>query len=503
MADLDVATILQTVQNITDWDHKMTLRLIGYMRGNQDGNIHNVFFDGYPVKGLPSQLAAYQGTLTDLTKSYICRVMADIQEYQLHRMVWDVSRLQVEWEQKVNTAPKEFWEGMAMDTWEDILPQVEQNSIQYAGALAEQMKRTEWIQGMVAESVTAGTGSWRLMWLLEKSLDENMAWEVMEGWKQAGCEELVSTFPDYPWKDCVKTQLLSGSNQFQNIKKDIQKACEKKREVYREYKSELVGQTVSGAGGMKKYALVRYQLGKEVTDWIQQQSGYASGEMGEFPLKDVREAYDPLGCVLRGTRILNEEKRWVSMESLTEGMKILSAQRMPSVFSGELVENDRVAWVYAINEDTPFMSLDHMILTEEGYKCPDPEAAKRWNTNIAVSQLREGDMVLKYELDARQGIHIRKEEVRRIHIVPNESPCVDIHIEDGYKSYITESGYVCYANYPEITIRAIQKKLEKAKDPTLEEEWGRMLRQSQTLIEKLWGEDVRKYMERRWYSWEN
>ncbi len=330
--------------------------------------------------------------------------------------------------------------------------------------------------------------------MLEKRLDSGLSQELIKAWICAGCGEIVNGFSSYPWYDCVKIQLSPGTNLFQDVKADIRKACEKQKEIGREIVSDVVDLSPSGALVIKKYELVHYQSGIDVSDWIRQESGYSSGQAGEFPKKSEKKLCDPSGCVLRGTRVLDTKKRWIPMELLKEGDELLSDRMLPSTFSGELVENGQVTCLYAVNDDEPFMSLDHMILTEDGYKCPEPEAARQWNPKLHVSKLELGDVVLKYEMSAHNEILVRKERVMRINIVPNIRACVDIHISDGYKSYITEYGYVCYANYPEITAERILSKLQQSEDP---QAFTTLLQQKRSVMEDIFGEREISYMENK------
>ncbi len=134
---MDVKTIIQTVKNLSNWEQKMAARFLGYMRGNQETNVHSIFFERYTAKALPGSLAGYAGAFASLAKVYVCRVIADTQDYQLSRMVSNNAYLQTEWEQQLRTMSGAFWEGLAMDTLEDILPQVVNDPAAYAGPLAD------------------------------------------------------------------------------------------------------------------------------------------------------------------------------------------------------------------------------------------------------------------------------------------------------------------------------------------------------------------------------
>lgn len=168
------------------------------------------------------------------------------------------------------------------------------------------------------------------------------------------------------------------------------------------------------------------------------------------------------GCVLAGTAIVLASGDAAPIEEIAPGTHVLASDGSVSITSDELVDNPHVRYLYAINDDEPFMSLDHAILTQDGFKCPDPEAALRIDPDAPVSLLRVGDVVNKSELLQDGTLSYSLEVVSRINIVSvGDAMCYDLHFREGQRSYHA-NGYICYLNYPQITAASLRARLKDA-----------------------------------------
>lgn len=166
------------------------------------------------------------------------------------------------------------------------------------------------------------------------------------------------------------------------------------------------------------------------------------------------------GCVVEGTQILMANGTLCNIEDIKSHQEILNCNEMVSYTSDELIKNDSVKTLYAVNEDTPFMSLEHAIMTERGWCSMDPSLSMTINPNYKVSQLEIGDVFYKKVLVNGQITDIRC-EITRINVSPNtqKKSCFDLHFFDGYNSYYA-NGYPCLLNYPEFTLSHLKGQLE-------------------------------------------
>ncbi len=172
------------------------------------------------------------------------------------------------------------------------------------------------------------------------------------------------------------------------------------------------------------------------------------------------------GCVLGSTQILMADGSSKRIEEIKAGDLVFSIGGNVSIMSEEIIVNPHVREFYSVNEDEPFMSLEHAVLTQSGWKCMNPEVAKALNPDIDVSLLQEGDVICKvkgYD-PLTKTIEYKNIEVKRINIKEKKDVIsYDLHFSDGYKSYHANQ-YCCMLNYPEITAKSIKKNLLGIKD---------------------------------------
>lgn len=165
------------------------------------------------------------------------------------------------------------------------------------------------------------------------------------------------------------------------------------------------------------------------------------------------------GCVIEGTKILTANGTECNIEDIKAHQEICNCKGSISYTSDELIKNDKVEILYAINDDAPFMSLEHAILTERGWCSMNPTLSMSINPNFLVHQLEIGDVFYK-KVSANGRITDIRCEITRINVSPNTAKklCYDLHFFDGFNSYYA-NGYPCLLNYPEFTLSSLKKKL--------------------------------------------
>ncbi|MBP7508686.1 MAG: sel1 repeat family protein [Prolixibacteraceae bacterium] len=165
------------------------------------------------------------------------------------------------------------------------------------------------------------------------------------------------------------------------------------------------------------------------------------------------------GCVIEGTKILTANGTECNIEDIKAHQEIRNCKGSISYTSDELIKNDTVETLYAVNDDAPFMSLEHAILTERGWCSMNPALSMSINPNFLVHQLEIGDVFYKKVSVNGQITDIRC-EITRINVSPNtaKKPCYDLHFFDGFNSYYA-NGYPCLLNYPEFTLSSLKRQI--------------------------------------------
>lgn len=182
-------------------------------------------------------------------------------------------------------------------------------------------------------------------------------------------------------------------------------------------------------------------------------SSYYSGYYSSYYSSDS-------GCVVQGTQILLADGSSCNIEDIKPHQEILNCNETVSYTSDEFIRNDSVEMLYAVNDDIPFMSLEHAIMTERGWCSMNPVMSMSINPNYEVRQLEIGDVFVKKVLIEGKISDIRC-EVKKINVSPNVSrkPCFDLHFFDGYNSYYA-NGYPCLLNYPEFTLSHLKGQIQ-------------------------------------------
>lgn len=491
---MDTNTIISKVKGINDLGKDMSERLADYLR-SVDDNTYHIFFESHSRVALTGEIAAYTGEIRSLSEIYISRVISEIQDYKLGQTMIANTRIQADLEEWFRTRNQTIGEILAREKLRSVLSEVFAEPEKHAKALADTLSSDTFLNGMAVycDVDPQHQQPLRLLWLLLKYLDNSQFQRVMDVWNRTSYAAVIGNFASYSWLDSVRANMGNGAGIFKGVMSDIKDACNREKEVGRKQESKIVGQSLKGMPIMSNYTVVTYQKGRDVADWIARNHRYASGNMADLPQRQVKE-YGGNGCVLCGTKILTDSEGFVDMRRLT-GEHLISEKKMPSEFSGEIIYNDHVKHLYSVNEDRPFMSLDHMILTTEGYKCLAPQEALKINGDVEVSLLKINDVIIRYVVDEQGAIKEIYEKVEKINVVQNDEPCVDIHIADGYKSYITEQGYVCYANYPEITSKSISNSLAGSRNYFANRDFRRAFARNKKELSEAFGEVGVGYVE--------
>lgn len=159
------------------------------------------------------------------------------------------------------------------------------------------------------------------------------------------------------------------------------------------------------------------------------------------------------GCVTKDTQIALADHTTAEISSIREGYRILSEENRISITSDELIVNRTIKCLYGINEISPFMSLEHAVMTSTGWKSLDPQSSNAINPHYNVGLLKKGDHVITMDGE------IEVSEITVLNAAPGSTfTGYDLHFREGYHSYFA-NGLLVLLNYPEITLTRIIENL--------------------------------------------
>ena len=336
--------------------------------------------------------------------------------------------------------------------------------------LSDALIQESYIKGLFFESASSSsalTGKITLSVLKLLDKDETYLNTVIEEWsKHPLYSKIFADYDTYKWLDCVSGHFLSTGSIFESVKENVKKSCSKLTNSVRTRK-DVLDITPSGA---PIYGNVNHSYdvyGESVVNWVNQVSSKYNLKSSKAPDNEFvkTKISNESGCVLGSTQILMADGSLKRIEEIKSGDLVFSIGGNVSITSEEIIVNPNVHEFYSVNEDEPFMSLEHAILTQSGWKCLRPAVAKLLNPDIEVSILQVGDVICKvkgYD-PLTKTIEYKNIEVKKINIEKKNDVSYDLHFSDGYKSYHANQ-YCCMLNYPEITAKSIKKNLLGIKD---------------------------------------
>jgi hypothetical protein len=101
------------------------------------------------------------------------------------------------------------------------------------------------------------------------------------------------------------------------------------------------------------------------------------------------------------------------------------------------------------DKEKPFFSPGHVFYTTAGYKAVDPDAARKENSWLEVSQLRVGNILYRLSADGLGYDHVEVKSIEVEHTSPETTYFYGLHLREGARSYHA-NGYLVRMNYPEV-----------------------------------------------------
>jgi hypothetical protein len=257
---------------------------------------------------------------------------------------------------------------------------------------------------------------------------------------------------------------------------------------------------IYGDAGIVIYDLVTYEdsyYGMNLLKWLDSSSGpkqygirSAIKPNNRVSKEIARERRtESKGCVISGTKITLADGTFKLVQDIQEGDNVLSEGGTVSICSDELVINNRVYAFYGINGEEPSFSLDHALLTNNGWKCMSPDDANAINSHFNIKKLQIGDTVFKFEKFLNGKPVIKVIPVLKIDIkyFGNSGALgYDLHFRSGKPSYFA-NGFLCLLNYPEITVKRIMKNISNSMSVEESEKFFCLINNNYSLFEKAFG----------------
>ncbi|WP_066498717.1 hypothetical protein [Abyssisolibacter fermentans] len=346
------------------------------------------------------------------------------------------------------------------------------DSCQWTNTITEKIATDHFITDFLIECDTKGTNLPPMallifMKILDSSGDSYN--KVIEIWSKNKRWQEISNYNDINWFETVSPFFSQSTENFEAIKNYVLDACRRKTGPYNVKKREVVDITSSGAPIVANVNYHKTIYGEDVLKWIDSDQGanghgFRSGKRPNNETLSKAGGGGGSGCVLKGTTILMADGTSKAVEDIREYDRVINENSEVSVCSSELVINPHVTKLYSFNEDKPFMSFDHAVMTDRGWCSLNPEISNRINPHFNVKKLEIGDNVWKVKEIINCKIIHEKVIVKKINIIeaPNSESflCYDLHFRHGYQSYHA-NGYCNLLNYPEITVNRIISNMNK------------------------------------------
>lgn len=263
-----------------------------------------------------------------------------------------------------------------------------------------------------------------------------------------------------PFLNEVLHLFVQNSNAYKAVFPSIRNAINKSR------KTEKV--LPNYAGGFPTVE-TNYYFGEAAAQWVHtacKQYGVYSGH-GPNNHDGPHFSVPPFsggGCITAATGVLvldGNDVKEVPIAETKEGQTVLTA-RGAAERTAELVVTHGNRFLYSFNEDKPFMSLEHTIMTQRGWASLDPQSSMEYTPHQEVHKLSVGDVVWKLKdtsitnLSSSKKLEYDMIKVNRINIEKLDPTCplFDLHLRGGHHSYFT-NGYLCLVDYPEITMQRL------------------------------------------------
>lgn len=490
---MDAENFIEAVKEIApDFDKKLETTLLYLIRkadkGLQDiskGNVvdHAVldaFFEkSDEVKKAIHKVATYYYTyeLRNTNQFNLSSVLKDIKYVQVGEIFKESAFLLSDFLVKAVLLEKE------------ALQKISQNDFM---AICKYMTSSQFITNLFMITAEGDRKLGEVIWSVLNSYEDLISKEVFaeqiknvrDAWCQNG-EDIALIFFDrdkvrrYEQKDLFFNELTK------DLEADLGKEGKKE--------SLQITETTLGCYGPIPYKVdcSRTYYGEYVCKWIESDTGPRQYDLcTKVKLENYHETKkEPTGCVLEGTLITLYDGTVKKIEEIVAYDAVLSKDGVVSICSDELVKTPGIQMVYGVNDEPACFTLEHALLTPQGWKSLDPEASNRINPHFNVTLLTCGDSIYKLYGFRNGKPDIRLTEVKQIHLRDVSDKKVngyDLHFREGVPSFFA-NGILCLLNYPELTCARIGRNMDQNMTESEKACFLSMIADHRELFEKAFG----------------
>ena len=306
--------------------------------------------------------------------------------------------------------------------------------------------------------------------------------QVLRSFEASKHSLLISGWRSYDWFQPMSSFEKSNSS-YNELNKSITAAISK------QYSHEFPGGQICNANmGCTIIHSTRFSYGDGVLSWLNSKDGPAKYGLRSsvYPNNIVHGARSG-GCMVEGTKILLADGEWANVENIREGTQIRTIDGKTGTCSKEILVNRNITDLYGINEQEPYMTLEHCVMTQRGWCCLDPRFAMESHSHLRIGRLCIGDVVWQWKNGEFTKVVV--EQIPIAKVVPGTVIGYDMHLLEGQSSCIS-NGYASLVNNAGITAHKISSNITSNMSLAEKVTFTEKLNEMAPLLEKTFGKAV-------------
>ncbi|PZF72648.1 hypothetical protein [Taibaiella soli] len=323
-------------------------------------------------------------------------------------------------------------------------------------------------------------------------------------WSKSNRWSEFERFGEYKWFDGIKPSFAQNGTIFNVINEPLVQACNVASDTYFTKIKHYPSQGGSGGSRGSSYEehWKRTVYGVSVSNWLNSANGPSKYNIktSSGPNNTVETCTDAGGsgesgggCMIRGTQILYADGTYGAIEAIAERDRLYAIDGSVAECSAELLCSNEITELYAINDDEPFMTFEHAVYTDNGWRSLAPRMSMALNPDLEIGFLRTGDVIWKIDSVEDGQVTYRKEVVTKIETrkfkMGEAPPGFVFHIRNGHRSYHA-NGYCCLAGYPQITTGFVTSNMLSNMNHQEQEAFTTLIRTNESLFKKALGTNV-------------
>lgn len=367
-----------------------------------------------------------------------------------------------------------------------VLGAFETNNQSLAKSIADNTASDQFLTAFLVESDTIGTlFPVKMLLMLLKLIDnsgENYR-KVHKEWVGNSRWEEIKDFETYPWLEMSLGNIKENASIYKELKPSVTNAITKA-----EPPVHYVKTSPGFKGSEIRINRIRSSYGLKAASWVTTIAKSAGLNTGVAPV-NVTDIKDTSGCLTAGTEILLSDGNVKSIEKLVPGDSILTATQSIAICSGELTPNNSVEGFYSVNDDKPFMSFDHMVMTQRGWVSLSPVLSQENHPHLQVSRIQIGDVIWKVKNVKGREIEYEKVRIEKINIhdCKTQGQLMAYSLHQRGEDTNHPNGYCCHNGYPDISLNHIAANAETKLEINDQIELQKGLEELSPQLEKILG----------------